>query len=56
MRKEQRIPKSKITEAIEALKALDKKELDDIPALLSYQKYASSICPLKGHAVLSSKF
>ena len=32
MRKEQRIPKSKIPEAIEALKALDKKELDDVPA------------------------
>ena len=32
MRKEQRIPKSKIPEAIEALKALDKKELDDVSA------------------------
>ena len=56
MRKEQRIPKSKIPEAIEALKALDKKELDDVPAREAIKNMRRQYAALRRHAVLLSAF
>lgn len=56
MRKQQRISKAKIAKAIDALKALNKKELDDVNARKNIKNMYRQYAPLRGHAVLFNMF